>query len=122
MIGKKLTRNLIRGASLRTTSCSNIRAEVTSGARNMELRQRFFAGHRPAGRQRTEIAVAAEGCFQQLVILAPRDLDCAKALEVVGHELSVEQPEATGPQTCDQMNKGDLGRVSGAMEHALAEE
>src|SRR3954462_10373795 len=88
----------------------------------MELRQRLFAGPRPAGRQRAEIAIAAERRFQQLVILASRDFDRTKALEVIGDELSVEQLEAAGPQTRDQVDEGDLGGVARAVEHALAEE
>src|SRR5262249_4477748 len=92
------------------------------GARSCQLRQRLFAGHRPAGRQRAKVAITAERCFQQLVILAPRDLDRTKALEVVGHKLSIEQLEAAGPQTRDQVDEGDLGSVARAVEHALAEE
>src|SRR5262249_9720094 len=73
-------------------------------------------------RQRAEIAIAAERRLQQLVILASRDLHRAKALEVISHELSVEQLEAAGAQTRDQVDEGDLGRVAHAVEHALAEE
>src|SRR5262249_54323545 len=87
-----------------------------------ELCQCLFAGHRPAGRQRREIAITAERRFQQLVILAPRDLNRTKALEVVGDKLGIEQLEAAGPQTRDQMDEGDLGGVARAVEHALAEE
>jgi len=52
----------------------------------------------------------------------PPDFDRAEAGEVLGHELGVEQLEATKFQPCDEIDERDLARVPGLGEHALAEE
>ena len=56
------------------------------------------------------------------MVLAARHLDRAERLEMVGHELSVEQREAAGAKPCDQMHQRHLRGVARAMEHTLAEE
>src|SRR5260221_100784 len=71
--------------------------------------------------ERQEIALADQGCFQELVILPPRHLDGAEIPEMVGHELGIEQPKSARLEARHQMHECDLGGVARAMEHALAE-
>src|SRR3954469_24246662 len=85
-------------------------------------RKRLRAGHRLPGAQRAEVAVAAECCLQELVILPPRYLDRAENPEVIGHELRVQQLEPAGLEPGHEMHERNLGRVACAVEHALAEE
>ena len=57
-----------------------------------------------------------------LAIEVARDLERAEALQMLGHELGVEQREAAALQPRHQMHQRDLAGVGLAAEHALAEE
>src|SRR5262249_50005006 len=92
------------------------------GSVGAELRQHLRAGHRTAQAERAEIAFAQQRRLQQLVILPPRQLDRTEGLEVIGHELGVEQLEAAGLEPRHQVHERDLGGIARAVKHALAEE
>jgi len=44
-----------------------------------------------------KIGVNRDRTFEQCMILAPFDVDCAKLLQMIGCELSVEETKAADP-------------------------
>jgi len=72
--------------------------------------------------QFVEIRFASDRLVEQRGIAPPRDLDRAKAAQVLGDILGVEQFEAAGDQPRHQMHQRHLRGVADAMKHALAEE
>src|SRR5262249_12241930 len=85
-------------------------------------RERVLTRDRAIDRQRGKIAVTDQRRLQKLVVLAARYLDGAERLEMIGHELGVEQLEAAAAQPRHQMHERHLGGVARAMEHAFAKE
>src|ERR1041385_5763555 len=95
----------------------------TGAAPNLQNKvQRLRARKAAVGGQRGEAAVGEQGGFELAVILAAREFARAEHLEMIGHELRVEQHEAARAQSRDQMHERDLRGVAHAVEHALAEE
>src|SRR5712672_3086671 len=84
--------------------------------------QRRRAADGPINRQLVEIRFACDRLVEQRTIAPPRDLDRAKAAQVLGHILRVEQRKAARDQPRHQMHQRHLRGVAGTMKHALAEE
>src|SRR5260370_7026097 len=84
--------------------------------------QRPGAADRPIERQFPEIRLASDRLVEQRGIAPPRDLDRAKAAQMLGYILRVEQFEAARDQPRHQVHQRHLRGIAGAMKHALAEE
>ena len=57
-----------------------------------------------------------------LQIIGTRNFQRAELAQMLGHELDIEQGEASGAQPLVEMDEGDLARVTLARIHALAKE
>src|SRR5262245_48241351 len=84
--------------------------------------ERLLARDRMADVEGREIALPAQRCFQQLVILESRHFDCAKCSQVICYKLRIEKPVSAGLQSGNQMNESNLRCISSLVKHALAEE
>src|SRR5258708_35704333 len=62
-----------------------------------------------------------DGLAEQRAVAAARDFGRAKAAQMLGDILRVEQFEAARDQPRHQMHQRHFRSVAGAMEHALAE-
>jgi hypothetical protein len=65
---------------------------------------------------------AAQRSFEQPLKFVAAHLDRAEAGEVTGHELRVEEGEASIDQPRHEIDQRDLARVARAREHAFSEE
>ncbi len=57
--------------------------------------------------------------MQQIEITRLADFNNAKACQMVGHELAIEQGKPANSQTCDQPGKRDFRRIGCPRKHAL---
>src|SRR5258708_19703759 len=83
--------------------------------------QRPRATDRPIERQFPEIRLASDRLVEQRGIAPPRDLDRAKAAQVLGHILRVEQFEAARDQPRHQVHQRDLRAIAAPFKHPLPE-
>ena len=60
--------------------------------------------------------------FEPVAVILSGDLDGAELRQVIGHELGVEEREATQPKPRDKLDQGYFGGVSRAGKHALPKE
>src|SRR5258705_9196223 len=99
-----------------------VRDAMTPSPARRDNPQRPRAANRPVKRQLPEIRLASDRLVEKAGIAPPRDLDRAKAAQVLGHILRVEQFEAARDQPRHQVHQRHFRGVAGAMKHALAEE
>ena len=74
-----------------------------------------------SSRQRAKICLADQRRIEQLVVRGPRHLDGAESAQMLGDELGIEQAVMSGFEPRHQMHERDLGGITLAMKHALAE-
>ncbi len=63
-----------------------------------------------------------DGLLESFQIILGGDFDAAKAFEVGGGGLGIEEGEAAGAEAVDEVDEGDFAGVAAVVEHAFTEE
>lgn len=83
--------------------------------------QRLSAADRTLCWQSRKIRQTRQRIVEQHTVATSRDFDRTERAQVFGHELRIEQNEASRQKSRDEMDERNLRSIAAAMKHAFAE-